>query len=137
MRDIRASLRFEWCDFRASLEPETPQHVVQHVIVLVPQPSRSYLQWHVPVAEVVTRPRELEWMARVHRRHRLGRGLHLDHPAIVRQQQIPAPQDAATFEKQPGFLAIVEHGAQTALRTFAERQSQATFRGARRLGGWV
>jgi hypothetical protein len=81
---VGAGLGFERRRQADWLQTQTTQHLVEHVIVPVPQPARFDLQRDVPVAEVVTGTRQQQRGIAAHLRYRLVCSPYAhDHPVRV------------------------------------------------------
>jgi hypothetical protein len=50
MRMIGASLGLKWRFFDFQGKPQSPHHVIEHMVVAIPQPQGSNLQCNVPIA---------------------------------------------------------------------------------------
>jgi hypothetical protein len=105
-------------------QPERAHHVVEHMIVLVAQPSSAHLHGNVAIAQVVRSARERNRIVRTECRHHFGRGSHQHHRAAARRQQIPVAQDVSARHLQRNLFARFELRPQPALASQLERQLQ-------------
>jgi hypothetical protein len=102
---IRSGFRLEWRLLHGHRQPEPPHHVVEHMIVPKAQPSGANLNRHVPISQVIRRPRQLRGIRLAHGRHSLRCSDDLDHRSIFRKKQIASTQYDAAFKEQPDLLA--------------------------------
>jgi hypothetical protein len=73
MRVIRPRLRLERQIFHHHLQPQTPHHVIEHMIVTVSQPELSELQRNVAVAEMIGGAGQQPGIGGARRRDRFAR----------------------------------------------------------------
>ena len=107
MGTVSTRLRFERRVLDQYLKPQTPHHVIKNMVVLVANPAFTDLQRHMPVAKVITHACELPGFLRMYCRHLLWCGDYFDDASVVREQTLAASQDAAAFEKNCLYHAMV------------------------------
>lgn len=127
---VSTGLRFERRLFYAHVESQAAHHVVEHVIVLVTQPTLSDLKRDVSIPEVIRRTRQSERVIGSHGRDGFRRSDDSNHATIVSAQQIAIAQHAPAFQEQTDLFARRERGAQAALRSQLERKYEIEVRRA-------
>src|SRR5690349_5292310 len=85
---VRAGLRLEGRLLDDDRQPQTANHVIEHMVVPIAKPSRSDLHRHMTIAEVITGARQTRRIRLAHSRHRLERRDDLDHRAVLAAQEI-------------------------------------------------
>jgi hypothetical protein len=71
------------------------EHVGKHWIVFELQIIRAHLNRRVPIAKVISRPRERQPVPRGDHQHRFGRGDHAHQRAVLRHQHVAVAQHRA------------------------------------------
>jgi hypothetical protein len=107
-----------WFEGRALVrhaEAETAHHVVEHVVVLIGEPTDADLEGNVPIAEMICGAREQQRIFR--RRHAQGfiGGDDFVRLALVRDQPIAVRENAAARQHDPKLLAAFEERAKSRL----------------------
>jgi hypothetical protein len=108
---IGPRLRFERSLFDQHLEPKTSHHVIEHMIMLIPNPAHADLQWDMSIAEVIADTRKLPGICGTNRRYSFRRGQHFDDASILTKQSITATKHASSLEKNRDFFARLEDSA--------------------------
>jgi hypothetical protein len=78
-------------------------HRLDDVIAPDPQALWHDLRGQMPVAEMPGDPDPMQWIGTPDLDQRLGRGNHLDQPAILQHQRIAAAQGDGVFEVEQKF----------------------------------
>ena len=114
------------------VEPPLLQQIGQHGILKQPQLTGAHLQRHMAVAEVISRPQQVEGVGGAHHQQELSGRLHpnrrrsrLPAEPFARLQRLAALQlqhqitaaDAPAMAAQPGALIGAEGEAQPRLRS--------------------
>src|SRR3569832_722507 len=121
---IGARLRLEGRRLDHHVQPELPQHVVQHVIAEITQPARPDLHGHVAVAEMVGGAQQQPGVGAEGGRYRFRCSYHPYQHTLARAQMIAMAPPGAARQQYRSLAAVVEPHALTAFLTLFERQSQ-------------
>src|SRR3569623_1167076 len=121
---ISAALRLEGRGLDDHVQPELPQHVVQHVIAEITQPARADLYRHMADAEMVSGAQQQSRVGAEGGRHSFRRGHHTYQYALARAQMNAMAQLGAARLQYLSLAPVVEPHALTALLTLFERQGQ-------------
>ena len=139
------------------LQPPLRQQIGQHRILKQPQLTGAHLQRHMAVAEVISRPQQVEGVAGAHHQQGLGGRLHphrriagrtaepfarLQRLAALQLQHQITTAGAAAMTPQPEALIGAEAEAQPRLRGAGRRRAGALGEGEGpgcgfRQGGWL
>ena len=95
---VSSWLRLEWSLHDGYREAELLHQTVEHVVVLIREPPRLYLERHVAVSKVVSRAREQMPIGRFDGREQLGTCANFDD-----QCSVPRRQSIAMLEREPAF----------------------------------
>jgi hypothetical protein len=90
---VGAGFGLERTFFHHEPESQSMQHVIEYMIVTVPQPERPDLQRYVPVSEMISAARQQISIRRVRRRDGFGRRRNFDDAPVLGEQSIAAAQD--------------------------------------------
>jgi len=154
---IGAGLRQEGGLAVLQLQPPLFQQIGQHRILKQPQLPGAHLQSHMAVAEVISRPQQVEGVAGAHHQQRLSGRLHphrriagrtaepfarLQRLAALQLQHQITTAGAAAMTPQPEALIGAEAEAQPRLRGAGRRRAGALGEGEGpgcgfRQGGWL
>src|SRR5882757_4870960 len=121
---IRAGLGLEGLFLHGEPEPQATQHVIEYMIVAVPQPQRPDLQRHMPVAEMIGAPRQQIGISGVRRADGFRCRDDFDDAPILGEQSIAAAQNLAAPEYYADLLALFEARFEAAPAAGLERQHQ-------------
>jgi len=154
---IGAGLRQEGGLAVLQLQPPLLQQIGQHRILKQPQLTGAHLQRHMAVAEVISRPQQIEGVAGAHHQQGLSGRLHphrriagrtaepfarLQRLAALQLQHQITTAGAAAMTPQPEALIGAEAEAQPRLRGAGRRRAGALGEGEGpgcgfRQGGWL
>ena len=112
---VGAGLRLEGGVHDGHLEPEAPDHVVDHVIVQVGEKSGPELGGNMTIAEMVRGARELQRVLGHDSRHALRSCSHPDEPASLAVQEISVAEHRASRQHERDMLAAFETGSLAAV----------------------
>jgi len=154
---IGAGLRQEGGLAVLQLQPPLLQQIGQHRILKQPQLTGAHLQRHMAVAEVISRPQQVEGVAGAHHQQGLSGRLHqhrriagrtaqpfawLQRLAALQLQHQITTAGATAMTPQPAALSGAEAEAQPRLRGAGRRRAGALGEGEGpgcgfRQGGWL
>jgi urease accessory protein len=104
---VRPGFRMKGAQAMAHLQPALTEQSLQHRVGQQTQFSRTHLQGHVAVAQVVGRPKQIQGFARTHQQQRLRRGLHPSHgQAVLRGQPFTGAQGLAPGQLKQHRAAV-------------------------------
>jgi hypothetical protein len=112
---IRAALGFEAGGFVSYRKPEATHHFIEHVIGLVAKPTGPDLQRDVPIAEVVARTCEAQWIIRTRDGDGFGGRRHAHDRTVRRAQSIAVVESRAGRENDGGLATTIETHSLSAL----------------------
>lgn len=107
------------------------QQIIEHLVSAITQTARQNLQWNVAVAQVIASARKMKKVPTANLRHRLRRRDNFNGSAVCIGQAVTVMQAAAVRQKNTGFTALVQNGAQAALAALLVAQGQAQIGGLR------
>jgi hypothetical protein len=125
VRAVGSAFGFEGSDNVRNREPQTCQHVAQHMVGSKTQTARFDLYSDVTVSQMISRTREQQRIAANDFHQRFRDGHHFHYTPIVTRQFVAAAQCGSAIEEQPNFFAGLEPRAQTRLAARVKTERQA------------
>jgi hypothetical protein len=105
---VGAGFGFEWRLLEIDHKADPDEHFVEHVIVLITQKTSPDLQRHMPIAKVITGPREQQRSIHVDRANRFFGGTNLYNFTALRNDTLTVQQDATARQEQTSRCAVVQ-----------------------------
>ncbi len=105
---VSAMLRVEWTIDGGGMHPKKMKHLCKHGVVLKLQIVLANFHSHVPIAQVVRSPGQVDGRICSHAYQCLVLCAYADQAAIIRNQNIPRQQDLSALDEQVQRFTIIQ-----------------------------